>query len=85
MKVDDTTVYEEELKMWEEYYGDLIENADDEVEKNLYRALLQEKRDAIWVYINAGKERRTWKEGDLGHRELSEEQLVKKMKGEEEK
>lgn len=57
MKVDDTTVYEEELKMWEEYYGDLIENADDEVEKNLYRALLQEKRDAIGVYINAGKER----------------------------
>lgn len=57
LKVDDTTVYEEELKMWEEYYGDLIENADDEVEKNLYRALLQEKRDAIGVYINAGKER----------------------------
>lgn len=59
LKVDDTTVYEEELKMWEEYYGDLIENADDEVEKNLYRALLQEKRDAIWVYVNTGKERRT--------------------------
>lgn len=71
--------------MWEEYYGDLIENADDEVEKNLYRALLQEKRDAIGVYVNAGKERSTWKGGDLGHHELSEEQLVKKMKGEEEK
>lgn len=76
LKVDDTTVYEEELKMWEEYYGDLIENADNEVEKNLYRALLQEKRDAIWVYVNTGKERRTWKEGDLGHREQKE--LIKK-------
>lgn len=65
MKVDDTTVYEEELKMWEEYYGDLIENADNEVEKNLYRALLQEKRDAIGVYINAGKKEQM-KEGDLG-------------------
>lgn len=45
--------------MWEEYYGNLIENADTEEEKNLYRALLQEKRDAIGVYVNAGKERRT--------------------------
>lgn len=51
--------------MWEEYYGDLIENADNEVEKNLYRALLQEKRDAIGVYINAGKKEQM-KEGDLG-------------------
>jgi hypothetical protein len=59
LKIDDTIVYEEELKMWEEYYGNLIENADTEEEKNLYRALLQEKRDAIGVYVNAGKERRT--------------------------
>lgn len=59
MKIDDSIIYEEEMKMWEKYYGGLIENADSEEERSLYQALLQEKRDSIGVYINAKKRKET--------------------------
>lgn len=50
-EIDDSIIYEEELKMWRKYYGNLIVEATTKEEKDLYKRLLREKEDELGKFI----------------------------------